>query len=309
MGSRSLCVDTGCKNGTSCLLFPNQGRNTTQAAPECRTFRLHEKVPMRVTHLPRRLHSRSCWRTETRTTRQLPTGISFIFCHLLPPLVSRLSSLLSLVIFHHFPIWAPLCPPFPTVPSAHQDTGLCPSHPTSLRIPRCPLRLPHETNKNTGNITIINKNNVRIRIYRNNKNEDHEDFKGDNNGDRINSDNTNCKNNDSCDNNHDNNPSTTSIRGCRRHAWPLQRNPQACHHQRDLHVCPLRTELHAYPLHQDPRVSPPRQRLHLCTLRPELHAFPQRPEPTIYKHHMKIKPLSMSGACLHTSNTARWDLL
>lgn len=232
------------------------------------------------------------------------------FLYILPsPPTSRLPSLLSLVIFHHSPIWAPLCPPFPTVPSAHQGTGLCPSHLTSLRIPRCPLRLPHETNKNTGNITIINKNNVRIRIYRNNKNEDHEDFKGDNNGDRINSDNTNCKNNDSCDNHHDNNPSTTSIRGCRRHACPLQRNPQACHHQRDLHVCPLRTELHAYPLHQDPRVSPPRQGLHLCTLRPELHVFPQRPEPTINKHHMKIKPLSMSGACLHTSNTAQWDLL
>lgn len=121
MGSRSLCVVTGCKNGTSCLLFPNQGRNTTQAAPECRTFRLHEKVPMRVTHLPRRLHSRSCWRTETRTTRQLPTGISFIFCHLLPPLVSRLSSLVS-SLSCHLPSFSDLGSPLPALSNSPIDT-------------------------------------------------------------------------------------------------------------------------------------------------------------------------------------------
>lgn len=239
-------------------------------------------------------------------------GFSLKFCHLPSPLVSCLLSLLSLVISYHFSICAPLCPPFPPVSLAHQGTSFCPSHPTSLQIPRCPLRLRPRNPQDTGNTTSINKNNVRIRIYSNNKNDDHEDFKGDHNGDRINSDNTNCKNNDNCDDNHGSNPSTTSIRGCRRHAWPLQRTPQACHHQRnhrachhqrDLRVCPRGTELHAYSLHQDLRVSPPRQGLHLCPLRPELHAFPRQPEPrpmTGPAHRLApvcTQPAQHGGAC------------
>lgn len=97
LSASSLAAKTGP------LVFPsppNQGRNTTQAAPECRTFRLYVEGPMRVTHLPRPLHNRSCWRTETRTTRQLPTGIFLLFCHLPPSLVSRLSSLLSSLSYH-----------------------------------------------------------------------------------------------------------------------------------------------------------------------------------------------------------------